>query len=625
MSEMIPTQPAPPRSLRLWPGCIAALLIIVAGFVIPALVPGSSMYGFFTSLAASVVIAIWWLFFSRAPWLERIGAIVVMMAAVFATSFFVHLSIAGGMMGMMLTIFSLPMLALALVGALVISRQRSDAFRRVAIVIAVLLACGLFTIIRTDGLKGGSGSQLAWRWTPTAEERLLAQTRNDPAAMPPAAPAAEPAVPEAPKPAPEVKPEDPTVDRTAAKPAAAAPSKEAPVSATVAIAAPEWPGFRGPRRDSVIHDLRINTDWEKTPPVEVWRRPIGPGWSSFAVQGDRLYTQEQRGEEEIVSCYNAATGAPIWMHRDKARFYESNGGAGPRATPTLHDGRVYTLGATGIVNVLDAATGRAVWSRNAEADTGAPRPGWGFAGSPLVVGDLVIVAASGRLAAYDLATGHPRWTRATGGGGYSSPHLATIDGVPQILLPTGGGVASVALADGALLWQQTLDGVSILQPAFTPDGDLLIATGDMMGGAGIRRMSIKRASDGWTVEGRWTSRGLKPYFNDFVVHEGHGYGFDGSILAAIDLTDGTRKWKGGRYGNGQLVLLPEQDLLLVLSEEGDLALVAARPNQFTELARFAALEGKTWNHPVIVGDFLFVRNGEEMAAFRLPVTGRESK
>jgi outer membrane protein assembly factor BamB len=219
--------------------------------------------------------------------------------------------------------------------------------------------------------------------------------------------------------------------------------------------------------------------------------------------------------------------------------------------------------------------------------------------------------------------GKPRWFGPAGGVSYSSPDRVTIDGVAQVLLVSGAGATSIAPADGKQLWQHPWRGFSvaptIVQPAVIADGDVLIT---VSGEGGTRRIAVAHGPGGWTAEERWTSNALKPYFNDFVVHKGHAFGFDGSILASIDLEDGKRQWKGGRYGNGQLVLLPDQDLLLVLSEEGELALVGATPDQYRELARFPAIEGKTWNHPVLVGDVLLVRNGEEMAAFRLSLAGR---
>jgi len=159
----------------------------------------------------------------------------------------------------------------------------------------------------------------------------------------------------------------------------------------------------------------------------------------------------------------------------------------------------------------------------------------------------------------------------------------------------------------------------MLQPTMTRDGSILITNGDMAGGMGTRRLAIAQGPGGWTAQEQWTSAGLKPYFNDIVVDKDHAFGFDGSILACIDLNDGKRDWKGGHYGHGQLLLLADQDLLLVVTEEGEIALVPAAVDQFTELARFPALDGKTWNHPAMAGSVLIVRNGQEMVAFRLPV------
>jgi outer membrane protein assembly factor BamB len=510
---------------------------------------------------------------------------------------------------MLLFVYAIPVLCLALVAGAAVSRRLSTGLRRAVISGAILLACGVFTLIRTAGIMG-LGSEFHWRWTPTPEARLLAQASTEKVTEKDLVP---------PPPSPEAAPvETPLQTKISDKPAAAAAVPPAPIATTSEKKA-GWPGFRGPERDNIIHGVRIETNWSQSPPVELWRQPIGPAWSSFAVNGNHIYTQEQRGDDEIVSCYHLTTGTPVWMHSDSARFWESNAGAGPRGTPTLSNGRVYTFGATGILNALDARDGSAVWSRNAASDTKEKIPGWGFASSPLVVGDLVIVATAGVLAAYELDTGKPRWIGPTGGWGYSSPHLATIDGVAQILLLNGEGAISVAPADGALLWKHGWKTDGIVQPAVIAGGDVLIGSGSGGVEVGMRRIAVAHGPEGWRVEERWTTNGLKPYFNDFVVHKGHAFGFDGSILSCIDLTDGKRKWKGGRYGAGQMVLLADQDLLLVLSEQGELALVAATTEQFTELARFPAIKGKTWNHPVLVGDILLVRNDQEMAAFRMSV------
>jgi outer membrane protein assembly factor BamB len=615
------------KPLRLWPGVVAAVLVLLLMFAVPIVRPDAMVVGMFGGVAGGLAIAVWWLFFSRARWSERIGTIVLMIVALFATKLIVHPSIANAGMGMMMPIFGIPVMGLALVAWAVASRSLSRGARRASMVAAILLASGVFAILRTGGVTGDGRSDLHWRWTPTPEERLLARANDVSAALPSGPNAVE-------------TPAKPAAPQASNEPIAAAPAEAAakahekrppaPADKPTAYAADlagakttaEWPGFRGPDRDSSIHGIRIETDWSKSPPVELWRRPIGPGWSSFAVRRDIIYTQEQRGEDEIVATYRMTTGEPVWRHRDAVRFWESNGGAGPRATPTLSGTRVYTFGATGILNALDASNGAVVWSRDVASDTGKPVPTWGFASSPLVVDDVVIVAATGTLVAYDLATGKPRWFGPKHRGGYSSPHKVTIDGVVQILLLTADGAISVAPADGKLLWEHSWPGVPIVQPALMSDRDILMTTGDAMGAIGIRRVAIAHGPGGWTTEERWTSTGLKPYFNDYVVHKGHAFGFDGGILACIDLEDGKRKWKGGRYGHGQLVLLPDEDLLLVLSEEGELALVRATPDQFTELARFKAIEGKTWNHPVLAGDVLLVRNGEEMAAFRLSLADR---
>jgi outer membrane protein assembly factor BamB len=291
------------------------------------------------------------------------SAIVLMVAMFFVTSRVVDVSIAKMGMGFLFYILAIPILCLAFVVWAVVTRHLSNRLRRVTMVATILFACGVWTLVRSGGITINADSDLKWRWAKTPEERLLAKTAHEPMTL--------------------------------------------PSVMTTSASGSEWPGFRGPNRDGIIHGKHIETDWSVSPPHELWRRAIGPGWSSFAVQGDLFYTQEQRGDDEAVSCYNITTGEPKWIHRDATRFWEANAGAGPRGTPTLLNGRVYTFGATGIVNALNAADGSVVWSHNAATDTKVKVPIRGFASLPLLVNDVVIVSVSGTPIAYNTTTGQP--------------------------------------------------------------------------------------------------------------------------------------------------------------------------------------------------------------------------
>jgi len=558
------------RPVRLWPGVGLVVLVWLLRFVVPPIAPDALYIGVLAAMAGGVLVPLWWLFFSRVPWSERLIALVLLIAMVALAWSLTHESIAGGMMGMMFYVFVAPCYILALVIWAAYGRNLAGAFGKWGALVALLaVACGGWDLVRTGGFSGDLDNDFAWRWLPTAEEELLAATDG-----------------------------------------------ETLVEAQVPfeLAAPGWAGFRGSNRDGTVHNTHLADDWTDSPPELAWHRSVGPGWSSFAVRGDRVYTQEQRGEVELVSCYRLSDGEPIWIHEDHTRFWESNAGAGPRATPTLDESRLLTLGATGILNVLDAVSGDLIWRRDAAADTEMKTPYWGFSGSPVRVGDVVIAALAGRLAAYDSETGEPRWMGPDDGMSYSSPHVMTLDGVRQVVLLSAKGAIGVLPQDGSVLWRLDWPGGPIVQPAVTDDGDLLVCVNI---DSGIKRLRLSQQDGAWNIEERWSSKGLKPYFNDFVLHRGHAYGFDGRILACIDLADGERVWKGGRYGNGQMLLLADQDRLVVLSERGDLALVSATPDGFHELGRIPAIDGKTWNHPVVVGDLLLVRNAEEMAAFRL--------
>jgi len=557
------------EKLRLRPGIIIVILQLFIAWVMPGIFPATSSAGVLGGIAFGLVLLIWWAFFSKAPPFERWIAIVIWIGALVLASRLTHESVRTAGQGILFFAHAIPLSSLGLILWALTCRHLAAGPRRLAMAAVLLLTCGAGTLVRSEGIDGAAGLDLAWRWSETQEERYLSQVRDE---------------------------------RMGEVINAVLPESEA-----------EWPCFRGTHRNGVIEGIAIKTDWSLNPPVEVWRRLVGPGCSSFAVIGPHLYTQEQIDEQEAISCYDLNSGSAIWKHTYEARFWDSHAGAGPRSTPTLKNGRVYTLGATGILTVVDELDGSLIWTVDAAADAGVELPGWGFASSPLVVDDAVIVAIAGKLAAYDLSNGQSRWSGPEGGESYSSPHLITIDGVEQVLMMSGKGVLSFRPSDGEILWEYVSEGPRIVQPAVCANGDLVI---DVGGAKGLTRISVAREAGEWTIHEHWKSTRLKPNFNDFVIYEGHAYGFEGPSLACLDLEDGQRTWKAGRYG-GQLLLLAEQGLLIVLTEKGDLALVEARPDRHEELARIPAIEGKTWNHPVMVGDLLLVRNTQEMAAFRL--------
>ncbi|MFC1490285.1 PQQ-binding-like beta-propeller repeat protein [Candidatus Latescibacterota bacterium] len=559
------------QPLRLWPGVVIVLLQWILRFGLPLVVPGDFviMLGILGGMLGGIALIVWWAFFSRAPKSERWGAVILIILAMAVTSQFLHESIAQSQAGITYFLYAIPPLCLAFVVWAVSCRHLADRPRRAMMIATILLSCGAWTLVRTVGMTSDIGHDFTWRWTLSPEEQFLAQALDEPLEL-------------------------------------LSDQEIAEIDA-------EWPGFRGQNRDAIITGISIKTDWSVSPPIEMWRRPIGPGLSSFAIHNNLLFTQEQIGENEVVSCYQVTTGKPVWRHHDAARFIGDDANLGPRATPTYSNDRVFSFGATGILNALDARDGSVIWSRNGAEDAELTIPIWGFSSSPLVVDDMVIVAVEGVLIAYDIKTGNPRWFSPNGGKGYSSPHLMTIDNVVQVVMTSGVGATSFSPADGKLLWEHPWEGERIIQPHLLPDGDLIFSDG---AGKGLRRIALTHEQESWNTEELWTTKRLRPNFNDIVIHKGHAYGFNKITLTCIDIEDGKSKWNGERYG-GQLLLLADQDLLVVLSEKGELALVEADPGQFTEIARFTALEGKTWNHPVLTGDILVVRNNSEMVAFRL--------
>ena len=382
----------------------------------------------------------------------------------------------------------------------------------------------------------------------------------------------------------------------------------------------DYPQFLGPHRNSTVDQPRLARDWKASPPQRLWIQPVGTGWSGFAIVGTRAITEEQRGENEAIVCYDLLSGAVLWSYAYAAHFQSSLAGEGPRATPTVAGQRVYAVGSTGLLNCLELETGKLIWSKDIVQDNQGEMNGWGITCSPLVTEALVVVSAGGRnersLVAYRAATGDFVWGGGTDGSGYSSPFLTTLAGVPQILIFNSGGVSAHGTADGKVLWKYPWPGghphVSV--PVVLPDDRVLISSGY---GIGSELIKIKKDPQGtFTATRLWKSNRLKAKFTNLVYRDGFIYGLDDGIMVCLDASTGELKWKEGRYGHGQEILV--QDALLVMAESGDVILLDPNPQQCRELTRFAVFKEKTWNPPALAGNFLVVRNDKEAACYKLP-------
>lgn len=473
------------------------------------------------------------------------------------------------------------------------SRLR-PAIQFVAIALLVIVQATLLSILRLDGFAGDGRIVFKWRWTSTPEERMGDYSSH---------------------------PQGPSSLANFTDPSDT-----------------DSPSFRGADRTGQYRNPELDLNWDVRQPKELWRHPVGRGWSSFAVVGEFCVTQEQRDAGEAVVCYRLGTGEEVWMHLDaNSRFEEVTSGPGPRATPTIHEGHVYTFGATGILNCLDGANGQVVWSR--QIAKGSAPILFGYASSPLIYGQNVFVTAGGQagsIVAVDRETGEIAWTKGSSKAVYCSPQLFVTGREAQILVFDATGLAGHDAVTGDTRWKfpwgdNSDERVNVCQPAMIEStgkdrqgvqtNQLLISSGY---GRGSALISVTCNSlDEWIPNEVWRANTLKSKFSSIVVHGGHVFGLDDGILTCISLVDGTRRWKQGRYGHGQLIII--NDMLLVQAESGRIVLVNADSKAFREVSMLDALSERTWNHPVLAGRHFLVRNDREAVCYLLPVLEQHSR
>ncbi len=401
------------------------------------------------------------------------------------------------------------------------------------------------------------------------------------------------------------------------------PSTATANTAKAALEITDVPQFFGPNRDGVVRGARLEPNWQTHAPRELWRQPVGAGWSAFAVVNGRAFTQEQQGEDELVTSYDVLTGRRLWAHTNHVRFHQWQGGEGPRATPTLDRGQVFAFGATGLLDCLDVEAGRRLWSRDVLGENRLPNLTWGASSSPLVFDETVVVAGGSAqgptLLAYHRPTGEPLWRSGNDKASYASPVLATLAGRQVILSANAASLTAHDPKTGKVIldysWS-TDKWPKASQPVVLEDDRVFLSAGY---GVGCVMLKVRATAEGTlAVAELWKNLRMKAQFNSVAARNGFIYGLDDGLLACVEIATGERKWKDGRYGSGQTLLV--DDLVLIQSEPGAVVLAEASPDGFKELGRLRALSAKTWNHPTLAGRYLLVRNSEEMACYELPIS-----
>lgn len=562
--------------LRLWPAWIIAVSLVIA--LVLSVTPAIANQPRFFLMAggpllSALLMSLWVLFASRLGIWEKLF---LALAAILLPILSMLLSLPTEATRSAIFIYGLPLAVLATTLGLTIWSQRS---RRVAWTVGLMaLGWGVFPFLRNDGFDGDYFPEFTWRWSPIHEQSL-------------------PSLPSSPELAESVDPQ--------------------PAWAGDAT----WTVFRGPSGNGVADVPTGSIDWQANPPKELWRIDVGPGWSSFSYHRGRLFTQEQRGEKEYVTCYRAEDGQLLWSHGDATRFEEVVSGAGPRSTPTVADGRVIALGARAMLSCLDEQSGSVLWQRDLEKEVQAKVPTWAFSGSPLVVGDLAIIYAGGSgdngLIAVETESGRTRWSIASKGENYATPRLFTLSGVECLVFCDSRGVHGLDSSSGQTIWSYMPRGwksAPMVDAQQIDENRILVALGD---GVGMACLHATLADGQWKIEENWSTTQLRPSFNDSLISDGMIFGFNQHIYSCIDAETGKRKWTGGRYGFGQAILLKNSKTIVVASEKGEAIFLQATGDKLTEVHRQMVLDDKTWNHPIAVGNRLFMRNAKTACCLQL--------